>query len=135
MREALNTKGTRFQKLNISIDDFHQYKINAHEILFDNNLYDIKSVRINGDKVELLVLHDAKEKSILDHIKKTATRSTEHNKKFPNHLLKLISLVYYTQKSDFNTIVLQTPKKSFVFKTKIFLSHTSETPYPPPKLV
>lgn len=135
MRESLNNKSTRFQKLNISIDEFHQYKINAHEILFDNNLYDIKSVKINGDKVELLVLHDSKEKSVLDHIKKTASRSTEHNKKFPNHLLKLITLVYFTQRVDFNTIALHTPKKSILFQSSIFFSHPSEIPYPPPKLV
>lgn len=135
MREILDKKSTRFQKLNISIDEFHQYKINAHEILLDNNLYDIKSVKINGDKVELLVLHDAKEKSILDCIKKTASRSTEQNKKFPNHLLKLISLVYYIQKADFNNITQQKPKNNILFQSKIFFSQTSEIPYPPPKLV
>lgn len=69
MQQTLENGHARFQKITLSRTDYEKGKINGHEICLSGKIYDIKTMSIHGDSVELLAINDTDEENILEKIK------------------------------------------------------------------
>ena len=135
MEQALNNEGTLFQQLTLSLSDFQKGEINADEISINGKMYDIKSLEIRGDKVELLVINDTREENILEDIKKSINSSNQQNKEHPYHFVKVLTLLYITPVTD-NIFLLEKNKQN-IFRSpcEIIISYKPGISSPPPRLV
>lgn len=135
MEQALNNKATRFQQLTLSLSDFQKGKINDHEISIKGKMYDVKSIEIRGNKVELLVINDTREENILEDIKKSINTSNQQNKEHPYHFVKVLTLLYITPATD-NIFLLEKNKQN-IFRSpcEIIISYKPGISSPPPRLV
>lgn len=134
MRQLVNSNEVSFEKLILNIDEYRASRINSKEVYVKGNLYDVKSVNITGDKVELLVINDIKEKILLQQIKDYLKKSDQSKKELPDQLQKLLSVNYigadegrliYIPSFDFN--IIYSPDQDIS-------SDPSDIPSPPPKL-
>lgn len=98
-------------------------------------MYDIKSVSISGDKVELLAIHDTKEEYILEKIKKAVSNGMSENSNLPNLLVKLFSLIYAPPAFGHNFLLEETQENNFHSFFEIFFSHISKVTSPPPEII
>jgi hypothetical protein len=133
MRLAVNDKGAPLEKLILNVGEYKNSRINSREIYFNGNLYDVKSVTITGDRAELLVINDLKEKFLLQEIKDFLKKSNQSKKELPDQLQKLLS-VNYIATDDAGLIYLPS------FYSNIFShpednisSNFPDNPSPPPK--
>ena len=94
MRLAVNSNEASFEKLILSLSEYRNSRINSRELYVKGNLYDVKSVNITGDMVELLVINDVKEKILLKAIKDFLNQSNQSKKELPDQLQKFLSLNY-----------------------------------------
>lgn len=135
MEQALNNEKTSFQKLILSLNEFEKGKINKDEIIFNGSMYDVKSIKILGDSVEMLAINDIKEENIIENIKKLVNANDLQNKDLPNQFVKLLTLVYISPTSNYN--FLSQKKRQNIFKPlcEIIISHKSSISSPPPELV
>lgn len=135
MHEQMMSERTDFQNLRLSIKDYHNSKINAHEISFQGKMYDVKSVRVVNDEVELQVIHDTIEGGILMHINDLVNDSRQPDRKIPNGLLGIVFLLYVpANTSIFQDIAITFQKNNFNDFTSL-VSSDPEIPSPPPRWV
>jgi len=135
MQEVLNDTKTQFEKLTLTLSEFNNSKIAEDEISVNGKIYDIKSSRISGDKVELLAINDIEEENILEKIKKAFNTGMTENSELPNHLVTLISLIYISPANGQGFLLEETFLNSFHSFCEIIFSHESEIFSPPPELV
>ena len=57
-------------------------------------MYDISSITIKGDFVEMLVMHDHNEENLLLRIKAFVNKSHRSESDFPDQLQQILSLLY-----------------------------------------
>jgi hypothetical protein len=133
IRKALHSEKTEFESLTLTLDQYNNSKINSREIFFNGNMYDIKSITITGDKVELIVINDTEEKRILEEIRNAANKQ-DSKKNIPNQLTQLLQLQFTVPFSDFLIPSLQS---SIVFNLlcESIIWRQPEIVLPPPKLV
>ena len=135
MERDLDEIGISFQKISLSLKEYRANKINSREISITGKLYDIKSVKILKDKVELVVINDTREERILEDIKQFAETNNRNNRSLPNHCLNLLALFYIP--SD-NMKLSHEPAHHLpvVFQnySDAIISHQSGIDSPPPKL-
>ena len=86
MIQSINSSKTQFQEIVLSRSDYQLSRINASEITINNKLYDVKSVNISGDRVNLLVLNDSMEENILAKIAEFTNNSRQPNSVLCNSL-------------------------------------------------
>lgn len=122
------------QKLKLSATEFENSKINAHEIKIDGLLYDLHSVKQRGNLVEVLVVNDAKEESILSFIKKLTENPTKQDNKNNHQILKLLTAIYLPAQLDFHCSVRLIPEKQYNLFFESILSVSKEIWLPPPRL-
>jgi hypothetical protein len=133
MSEKLNASGTQFQKISLSLREYQKSKTGARELLIDGKLYDIKSEKISGSTIELLVINDSKEEGIWNEIKSYFNRSKQ-NDNFPQQLCQLLLLTYIAPEAE--ELVFLSPSKTIsfteltVYSESCFFTITS----PPPEL-
>lgn len=94
MQAALNDPSAKFERLIISATDYGKSRINDFEICLNGKMYDVKSVKVMGAKVEMLALRDEGEENILDEIRKLICHSSDKNVPYPALLTKLSTLAY-----------------------------------------
>ncbi len=94
MQQVLNNTETRFQKMRISLSDYKKNKINEAEIRINQKLYDVKSVNMLVDDVELLLINDKEEENILEEIKNFFGQHNQSSSRIPDQLQELLSLDY-----------------------------------------
>ena len=135
MQKILNNSDTRFQKIILSINDFHKKKINAREIFINGKLYDIKSISIIGNKIELLAFHDKKEENIFAEIKKAIRNNNEQNSQLPNRLIKLLTLFYVSPIHYYNLSLSEKKENKYPLVCEIILSHKPDISSPPPEFI
>ncbi len=134
MRRAVSDKQA-FLKISLPIADFERCKINEREIKFQEKLYDIYSIKMDLDSVQLTVVHDWREESILEKIMDLVSQDFPDHKQIPVQVLKLLQLSYicphYVQPSDIMPLRRQHHFRfSFDWNTR-----RPEIPFPPPKVV
>ncbi len=138
MEQELNDKQTRFSKLILSVPDFQKSRISSHEISLNGEMYDVKSIKYSDNKVELLVIKDTKEESIIANIKLLVNNSGQRSP-LPDNLIKLLTLDYTCPHST-NVFLLQDQviqlQRTFNFPfCENIISFKCEISSPPPKLV
>jgi len=94
MQQLITLSDTRFETIVLPIAEYEKSKINDREILLNGMFYDVKSISICGSRVELLAVHDAEEKSIMEKIMKEIGSGSRHKTPFPTALVNLLTLVY-----------------------------------------
>jgi hypothetical protein len=134
MRLLVNDSHTSFEKLLLSTADYQKSRINSHEISFQGNMYDVKSVKITGDIAELLVINDKKEKSLVKNIQDFLTKTNQQKKELPEQLQKFLSLNYLPADQDLTIVIPILSSNIFHAPKGNIFSDLSETPSPPPKL-
>ncbi len=133
MRKLLNDKETTFQKITLSTREFYNKQICNNEITINGKLYDIKSHKIVGDQVQLFIIYDSKEESILKEIKGFLTESNQTNKDLPNQLQKLLTLNYiFPNKIHINNNTVMVIDIFFHFNIEISNGYSIPL-FPPPK--
>ena len=135
MLENINSYETDFQKITLSFNDYQKSKINENEIEIKGKMYDIKSINILNNKLELLVVNDSKEEQIIQKVKDFFNYSNQPKGKFSKQVSQLLSLNYISPKTE-----------SFIFwcfllitifissKATIIISKDLDIPSLPPKL-
>ena len=134
MQQLLNKNESRLEKLIVPLADFQRNKICDNEILLNGKMYDIKSIKISVDHVELLALNDEKEEIILETIKMLVNGNTTHNK-IPQHIISFISLVFLAPVDDHQIYKIDLPFNYFYPVSENIISRQSEIFSPPPELV
>ena len=134
MELALNNRETLFQKLTLSLGDFQKSRINAHEIVFNGKMYDLRSINISGDKAELLVINDTREENIIENIKNSVNTNNQQNKGLPHLLANLFTLLYIPTVSNLSFLLKEKQQNNFPSFCEYIISHKSDTSSPPPKL-
>ncbi len=133
MQELLSDRKSEFEKLHMSLEVYEKSKVNSHEILFANTMYDVKSVKIIGECVFLSVLADHEEGNIIQKIKNYFAVSNKQENKIPDNLCKFFTVVYILPGMNFSYFVQENYNnvfKSFFIK---FLCFNPEVLTPPPK--
>jgi len=135
MQRRLRSENTVFEKLTLTSAEFQKCRVNSSEVLFHDDMYDFKSVNFNGDKVELLVIHDREEGVILEMMENLVNNTSPLSKDAPNPLQKLISLVYLPAAVRGSILLLSTHIDFFQRVTLNIPSDHSDIFVPPPRLV
>jgi hypothetical protein len=133
MRMAVNDNETSFEKLVLSKQEYHQSRLNSREIFYKGNMYDVKSLNIKGDVVELLVINDIKEKFLLGEIKDFLRKSNQSKKELPDQLQKFLSINYITADKERSIYIPSFSFNIFHYPDRNLYSDKTDTPSPPPK--
>jgi hypothetical protein len=134
MMMLIKNSETSFEKLLLSFSEYQKSRLNAHEIYFKGNMYDVKSVSFSNNNVELIVINDLKEKNLLKNIKDFLNKSNRQKKELPDQLQKFLSLNFLSAEKD--QIIFFPALSSCIFyhRNRNNFSDFSDTPSPPPKL-
>ena len=135
MQQLLKDNSSQFQNITLSLSDYQKSKVNAHEISIDQKMYDVKSAKFIGCKVELVIIHDKKEETILKNITKYANSRGLPGSQIPVYLQRLLSLNYLSPNIDRTFFIPSLLIQVFRSAQLILLSSISDIPSPPPKLV
>lgn len=133
MHRLLENKDAHFQRMVLDIETYKRSKVNSKEILLDGEMYDIKSLTFSDNNVELLVLHDKHEGSILKKIQLLLRTSSEQNSSIPNYLIQLIGLFYLSSFSEFIFNDFSYSNINYFSGEDFFKSHCSKINCPPPE--
>ena len=94
MLSALSGNDERLEKLILTKEVYYASKVNHFEICLDGKMYDIKSVVMQGEIVELLAIHDQEEENILVEIRKLICNSSDKHLPYPQLLNRLLTVFY-----------------------------------------
>jgi hypothetical protein len=132
MRESLLNGQASLQTIHLSLDEYQNSKTDEKEIILSGKLYDIKSIRFQGNTAELVVTHDKKEEGVLGKIKRYM-----ENKHLPDdmgyQLMQLLSLNYVVPVKEKLTPVSFTLSNYFPEYSCSILCNTAGTFTPPPE--
>lgn len=133
MEEDIDEIETCFEKMSISLEEYTASKINNKEVSIKGKMYDIKSVTISNNIVELVVINDTKEEKILERIKKLTEANHRHGRNLPYYCLNLTTLFYiYPDSPDITELPIFLHTSFRNYSDAIF-SHYSGIQSPPPK--
>jgi hypothetical protein len=125
---------TSFEKLVLTSEEYQKSRLNSREISFRGNMYDVKSVNISGDTVELLVIKDAKEKILLEEIKDFLHKSNESKKELPDQFQKFLSINYIATVQGRIIYIPSFCFNIYPHQDQDTYTDKSDIPSPPPKL-
>ena len=134
MGMALNNNETIFKKLTLSLTDLQRYKVNSHELSIGDEMYDVKSINIIGDKVEMLALEDKDEESIVENIKKSTGTGNQPDQQLPGKLFELFTMLYMSLTREDNLLLRGRQKSIFSLISTNIISHIPDISTPPPRL-
>ena len=133
MQELLANPESKFETLLISLNSFENSRINAHEICLDGKMYDVKLVKVTGDRVQLSVIADIVEESIIEKIKNCFGINKKQENKVPIQDIKFFSLVYLLPSLNLTIVSIEKSKNIFYSLSENLLCHNSEILTPPPR--
>ncbi len=91
MWEKLEKQDKSFSIIKISQLSFENSKKNEHEFVFNQKLFDIKSVKTQGDSVEIVAFQDSEEEAIIKKIIFLLDNDTpQSNTKLPQKLVDFL---------------------------------------------
>lgn len=132
MEEILMTNDNRFQPMNLSVADFHRFKVDDHELCINGEMYDIKKAVVFSDSVELVVIRDKDEENIMKRIFSVVHKTHTPDRDFSNQLKQLLSLNYISPQSSQLSFVVSKETLSFNFEISFHISEYIEISSPPP---
>jgi hypothetical protein len=115
----------------LTYDEFEQGRINEHEVRIDQKIYDIRQIEWGAEKVELMVVYDEEEQSILNQIAGFFSPRTGRDHTSPGILP--ILFLYYQQPQVFR-FYLPVPIREINYAvTPDYHSFAPVTVSPPPE--
>jgi hypothetical protein len=93
VEEKLAGSLENLEKVNLSILDYEELRIDESEILLEGKLYDVAALEIYNDSVTLYVLHDEEEENLLALMDSFIEKNNQRQKS-SRVLLKYISSLY-----------------------------------------
>lgn len=135
MTLTIKNNSSSFEKLVLTPGEYKKSRINSGEISFNGNMYDVKSVTLSAGKVELLVINDKNETSILEAIKAFVHKTGQHNRECPNQLQQLFALHYLSPDTGYNLIMPAFFVHVFSGSKLNIISNDLDISTPPPELV
>lgn len=135
MRMSLKGDEKEFEKLTLSLEEYNACKFEKHEIIYNGKLYDVKSVYIIDNSVELLAEHDIEEEKVIKEMNDFVAGEKDSRSTIPLHL-KTFSTLHYllpagTYKYFANSTEITYPA---IFQLS-YENQESDIPSPPPKLI
>ena len=97
-------------------------------------MYDVKSVHIFNNKVELLAVNDSKEDYIIDALGKSVGGNEKQNKELPTQLAKLLTLDYIFPCTENIILCCNQKQNNFYSLRDNIISYTIEISSPPPRI-
>lgn len=94
MLRELSDPDAKPEILVLSKDDFDKSRIKRHEVMWEGKMYDINSLKMRGDTVELMVIHDEEEESVLKEIRNLLRHAQGHEGNSLQLFGKLSSVIY-----------------------------------------
>lgn len=136
MEEELNNPNAKFETICMSRSDFEKGRKNSFEVEWQGNIYDVKQIVFEGEKVSMLALHDTKEESLMHEIEKLFCHTEDKGHVLPDLLLKISSLTYLSSIVQMDYLVTA----SFISDYKFYLSPavnliSQDVSSPPPELI
>jgi hypothetical protein len=98
-------------------------------------MYDVKSAKVTGETVELLVINDKKEKALLKDIKDFLNKSSQEKKELPDQLQKFLSLNYLSAEKESILYLPCILPSIYHYRGHNTLSVGPDIPSPPPKIL
>lgn len=135
MQELTLVSNSASEKLIFSVHDFYRLAFNRHEISLKGKMYDIVSSRIIGDKVELTVIHDTKEESMIDELNEFVEQLNHAGAKLPKFLKQQLPLFYTPLFENVISPIALINEVHFNQFKSIPLSITIEVCGPPPQVL
>lgn len=133
MLQVIKNQETGFLKLTLTVSEYQNSKLNAREISIGGDMYDVKSIAQVGDKLELLVIRDSKEQSILEKIRNSSCRKNQRSKRQRVHPIKQLLLFPPPAVVQHLCLTAVQQKTAFTWAWETFISHKSDIPAPPPR--
>jgi hypothetical protein len=134
MKQSLNSDQTQFEKIILTLCDYQKCRINAGEIIIKNKLYDVKSVSISGTRVQLLLLNDPREETLLVKIAEFANNTRQTDNSLFNNLKHLLSLNYLPQEGFSSFFIYPSSFDKFILFNLNYISTFPEILTPPPRI-
>lgn len=134
MAQRLESSNGPFEKLLLTVSEFEKSRIDAKEIRLNGRMYDIKSVTVTADSVEIYAIHDLEEEDIMEKIKQLVKNTCSPHVKIPPHLQQLISLVYLPSHLHLQLTTSLTGIHVFHLAAMNTLLFEPGIPSPPPRL-
>lgn len=137
MNDNLLNGNCNLKNLTLTKNEYNKYKLNKKELIIDGKMYDVKSLIISDEKINLIVVNDSKEEKILKKIKHFFALNSKSNKNISLKFLKLLSLNYVQHSNDLKATISTLCGSNIVYKLpKKYLSIAClDTLKPPPKLI
>jgi chorismate mutase len=133
MAELIERSEGDFLELKLSPGEYEKNKSGADEICYKGKMYDIKAVVVGQNTVNLQVVNDAKEESVLKKIK-ALTENKEEDKELIEQLLKLFAHAYISPSSDTCVFFAETVQSHFYCYKDNLMSLPGTIVYPPPRV-
>ncbi len=134
MFTSMHSDQLEYQKISLSISEYSKCKLNKREMNYQGKLYDIKSVEIHADQVDVLVVHDKEEEGIKERIEILFQKKGAQEKGFLTVLEKL-STLNYTCPGSYFTLTPRMIRKYFTNSSEGILTSEKEITTPPPKVI
>lgn len=134
MFTSMHSDQLEYQKISLSISEYSKCKLNKREMNYQGKLYDIKSVEIHADQVDVLVVHDKEEEGIKERIEILFQKKGTQEKGFLTVLEKL-STLNYTCPETYFVLKPDRVKKNFINCSEGILTSEKEITTPPPKVI
>lgn len=134
MHERLNNPETVFEKITLTQKDYEDSRVNTDEILYNGNMYDVKSILIINNTVELLAINDVDEFEVFKIVENLIACKDLPVSEISFHLQKLISLFYV---SFFDDLIFHLQASTTNYLPLLKLNRQilfAEIPCPPPRL-
>ncbi|MCW3105074.1 MAG: hypothetical protein JWO09_3514 [Bacteroidetes bacterium] len=95
MQQDLFHGSAKLEQLTFSLEEYNKNRQDdGDEISFQDKLYDVKSVTVNGKTVTLLAVNDTKEESVMLRIRDFIREASLPGNEVPMQLLQLFSMQY-----------------------------------------
>jgi hypothetical protein len=133
MAEKLEDSNGPFEKLILTADVYERSRIGDKEICMNGKMYDIKSLTVTGDVVEIFAIQDLEEEDIMKRIKMLVKNTCAPAGKVPPHLQQLMSLVYLPSHAHHRLFLSLTGIYIFHHSGLFTASYDPRIPAPPPK--
>jgi hypothetical protein len=117
----------------LSLKYYNSSMRHGSEITYEGQLYDIKSLSIDGEVVTLKVFHDIAEETILKKIKDFFNSHGRTSGKVPKYVQKLLVAKYVTPTQDIFLEPVYRSATYFSFLLLKFEAAALDIPSPPPK--
>lgn len=135
MAAVIHDPGTFCTSMSLSLSEFQKGRISDHEMYVNGRMYDIRSCSISGDQVQLQVVNDTKEESIIENIKGSVNNRTPGTKGTANQLIKLLTLDYINFPDNQDLSLQETGKVNLQITCTLFHSFSASVTSPPPEFV